>query len=270
MNASTTIFGEETFQEEILVFKYEGEKFANHEININELIAELKGVDVLIAEVVKYYKQKHNLTDADVSFEVLVKIEDGSIKEIIRIVKKNATTIALASSFVMPFLNSGFDYYLNNRETGNPETVEILENSPKIRRSFEDILMPITGSDNNISIQNGDNVYNITYEQKQEIVDEIKRHDEFLVDEEKVIEEDLMGRISVSRYDDLDPFSFRINETARDIPLHFNDLEFDLSDRQEFLGQELIIKADVTYKNDVRKSIVVKEYKELAKLFEEK
>lgn len=270
MNTSKTIFGEETFQEEILVFKYEGEKFANHEININELIAELKGVDVLIAEVVKYYKQKHNLTDADVSFEVLVKVEDGSIKEVIRIVKKNSTAIALVSYFVMPFLQSGFNYYLNNRETNNPETIEILENSTKIRRSFEDILMPITGSDNNISIQNGDNIYNITYEQKHEIVDEIKRHEEFLVDEERVVEEDLMGIISVSRYDGLNPFSFRINETSKDIPLFFNDLEFDLSDRQEFLGQEFIIKADVTYKNDVRKSIVVKEYKELARLFEKK
>ncbi|NCS68145.1 hypothetical protein GW777_07255 [Candidatus Peregrinibacteria bacterium] len=262
-----TIFGDVMQKEEVLVFKYEGEKFATHEININELISELKGVDVLIAEVVRYYKQKHNLLDADVSFEVLVKVEDGSIKEIIKIVKKNATTLTLISTFVMPFLQSGFDYYLNNRETDNTETVEILENSQKIRRSFEDILTPINGDGNQVSIQNGNITYNINVTQKEEIVDQIKRHEEALEEQENVVEEDLMGVVSISRYDDPNPFSFRVNETNKDIPLYFHDLEFNLEDRQEFLGQELVIKADVTYKNGTRKSITVKEYKELANLF---
>ena len=52
MNTTDTIFGESIPNEEYLVFKYEGEKFAKHEIDINELISELKGVDTLIAEVV--------------------------------------------------------------------------------------------------------------------------------------------------------------------------------------------------------------------------
>lgn len=269
MSTVNTIFGEQIPGEEYLVFKYDGEKFVDHEININELISELKGVDTLIAEVVKHYRVKNNLSESDVNFEVLVKVEDGSIKEIIKIVRKNASTVALVSTFVMPFLQSGFEYYLSHRENGDPETVEILENSSKIRRSFEDILMPITGNDNEISIHNGDVVYNITHEQKEAIINEIKIHEEALAEEESVIAEDLMGVISVSRYDDPNPFSFRVSETSKDIPLYFQDIEFDLEDRQEFLGQELIIKADVTYKNNARRSILVKEYKEVAKLFEE-
>ena len=168
----------------------------------------------------------------------------------------------------MPFLVSGFDYYLNHRETDNPETIEVLESSKKIRKSFENILAPVTGDDNKVNIHNGDNIYEINIEQKKEIIEEIQKHEELLSDKEVIKEEDLLGVVSVSKLYDISPFNFRVNETTQDIPLFFHDINFNLEERQDFLGKELIIKAEVTYKDNKRISIMVKEYKLVNHLFE--
>lgn len=262
------IFNENLIKEEIITFVYKGNKFSNNEIELDSLITELKGIEVLVKETIEFYRKKRNLLPDEVLFDVYVKVEDGSIKEIIKIVKKNATTFTLIGTFVMPFLQSGFNYYLNNRETSDPEVIEILESNKKIRKSFENILIPITGDDNVISINNGDKTYNINIEQKKDIVQEIQRHEELLSDKEVTKEEDLLGVISVSKLYDLSPFNFRVKETTQDIPLFFTDINFNLEERQEFLGKELIIKAEVTYKGDKRISIIVKEYKLVDHLFE--
>ncbi|MDP3726641.1 MAG: hypothetical protein Q8R36_05645 [bacterium] len=262
------IFHENLIKEEIITFTYRGDKFSSNEIELESLISELKGIEVLIKETVEFYRKKRNLSGEEVSFEIYVKVEDGSIKEVIKIVKKNAVTFTLIGTFVMPFLQSGFDYYLNNNETNNPEVVDALETNKKIRKSFENILTPITGDDNVVTIHNGDNVYNINFEQKKKIIEGIKRHEELLSDKEVVKEEDLMGIVSISKLYDVSPFSFRVSETVQDIPMFFSDIEFNLEDRQDFLGRELVIKADVTYKEGRRISLMVKEYKPVEHLFE--
>lgn len=261
------LFAENLINEEIITFTYKGEKFSSHEIQLDQLVTELKGIEVLIRETVEYYRKKKNLNPEDVNFEIYVKVEDGSIKEVIKIVKKNATTLTLLSTFVMPFIQSGFEYYLNNHQTDNQETVEILQDNKKIRKSFDNILAPITGNDNSVVINTGNITYNITMEDKKEIQDSIARHEELLADTETKKQEDLMGVISVSKLYDTSPFNFRIKETTQDVPLFFTDLNFNLHERQEFLGKELLIKAEVTYKGDKRISILVKEYKFVENLF---
>lgn len=261
------LFAKNLINEEVITFTYKGEKFSSHEIQLEQLVIELKGIEVLIKETVEYYRKKKNLSPEDVDFEIYVKIEDGSIKEIIKIVKKNSGMIALLCQFVMPFIQSGFDYYLNNRETDNQETIEILQDNKKIRKSFDNILAPITGNDNSVVINTGDVTYNITLEEKKEIQDSIARHEELLSDTETKKQEDLMGVISVSKLYDTSPFNFRIKETTQDIPLFFTNLDFNLHERQEFLGKELLIKAEVAYKGDKRISILVKEHKFVENLF---
>ncbi len=262
------IFDENLIKEEIITFTYKGDKFSNNEIELDNLICELKGIEVLIKETVEFYRKKLNLSHEEVIFDVYVKVEDGSIKEIIKIVKKNAAAFTLIGTFVMPFLQSGFNYYLNNRETDNTETIEVLESNKKIRKSFENILVPITGNDNVVSIHSGDNIYNINLEQKKDIINEIQKHEELLSDKEIKKEEDLLGVVSVSKLYDVSPFNFRIKETTQDVPLFFTDINFNLEERQDFLGKELIIKAEVVYKGDKRISITVKEYKLIEHLFE--
>lgn len=261
------IFGENLINEEIITFTYKGEKFSSFEIEIDQFVTELKGIEVLIKETIEYYRKKKNLNPEDVNFEIYVRVEDGSIKEIIKIVKKNAGMIALVGQFVMPFIQSGFDYYLHDRETENPEVIQVLEDNKKIRKSFDNILAPITGNDNSVVINTGDVTYSITLDEKEKIVDSIQRHEELLADTETKKQEDLMGVISVSKLYDTSPFNFRIKETTQDIPLFFIDLNFNLHERQEFLGKELLIKAEVTYKGDRRISILVKEYKFVENLF---
>ncbi len=261
------MFDEELVKEEIITFTYTGEKFSKNEIAIASLTSELKGVEVLLKETVDFYKKKHNLSADDVAFDIFVKIENGSIKEVIKIVKKNATTLTLLGTFVMPFLQSGFEYYLNNQQTEKLETVELLESSKKIRKGFEDILVPITGDDNKVVINTGNITYEVNTEEKEKIVDSMKRHEELLENIESTREENLIGVVSVSKLFDISPFNFRVNETTQDVPLFFIALNFNLEERQDYLGQEWLIKANVKYKNSRRISIEVIEFKPLDKLF---
>ncbi|MDP3999063.1 MAG: hypothetical protein Q8P76_00510 [bacterium] len=261
------IFGENLTQEEVIIFTYKGDKFINSEIELSGLISELRGIEVLIRESVEFYRKKHRLSDSEVIFDIYVRVEDGSVKEVIRIIKKNATVLTLLGTFVMPFLQSGFDFYLNRRKDTNSEIVEILEGNKKIRKSFEDILIPITGNDNSVTINAGNVTYEINNSAKEQIMEELKKHEEVLSEKEIIKEEDLFGVISVSKLYDASPFSFRVNETARDIPLYFSDINFNLEEKQGFLGKELLIRARVTYKNDRRISITVLGYKSVAKLF---
>lgn len=146
------IFNDDLVKEEIITFTYKGEKFSSNEIEIGNLVSELKGIETLIKESIEFYRKKHGLSAEEVSFNIYVKIENGSVKEIIKIVKKNAAVYTLVTYCVMPFLQSGFEYYLNHNQSDNAEVVEVLDSNKKIRKSFEDILVPITGNDNGVSL----------------------------------------------------------------------------------------------------------------------
>lgn len=262
------LFGENLLQEEIITFTYAGDKFTSHEIEICDFATQLKGIETLIKETIEFYRVNNKLSTGEVSCDIYVRIEDGSIKEIVKVVKKNATVLALLGTFVMPFLQSGFEYYLNHRNTGNAEAIQILEDNKKIRQSFGNIIAPIGGDNNRVIINSGDVTYEVCGSDKEVIVDEIEKHEELISKKETIKEEDLIGVVSVSKVYDPSPFSFRINQTTQDLPLYFENANFTLHDRQDFLGKELAIRAKVTYKNERRISISVIEYKSINKLFE--
>ena len=71
-----------------------------------------------------------------------------------------------------------------------------------------------------------------------------------------------------ARYMTSVPLISRIKDTIEDIPISFKDKEFDLHEKQEFLGKELIIKASVTYKGGKRISVLVNDYQQLNNLFQ--
>lgn len=262
------LFNEKLLEEEIITFTYGGESFSGHEVKIENLISELKGVETLVKEIVLIYKEKHNLSSDDVDFQIYVKFEDGSIKEVIKLVKKNATVLSLAGTFIMPFISSACDYYLNKSDDKASEVGQILVDNKKIRKSIENILGPVSGGDNYIVIQNCNVTYNINYEEKGQIVQKILRQDQDSANLIEVKEESMLGIISASKVYDVSPFNFRIKDTVEDIPISFKDKEFNLHEKQEFLGKELVIKASVTYKGGKRVSVLVNEYQQVNSLFQ--
>ena len=271
------LFGEKIIKSEKLIFTYAGESFSDHKINLKDFIDELQGINFLIEETIKEYVSSGKISKEDAEFEISIKIENGSIKEIIEFVKKNPTTAAsLVLSVIMPFLQTGFDYYLNkdnlNNNLENNEVVQIIKENKNIRKGFEKTLTPIKGDDNLLVINTGDgNInLNINLSDKNKIIKGIKEDDEESKSQEEIKIENLHGVVSVSKLYDPHPFNFRIQGTENDIPMYFNDLEIDLKKNKDYLGKEMIIEAKVTYKNNRRILIEVLKYLFIDKLFDGK
>lgn len=270
----TNLFGEKMIEEEKLIFTYTGESFSNHEINLKDFIDELQGINILIEETIKEYVKLGKISKEDALFDISIKIEDGSIKEIIKFVNKNKATVGLITALVVPFLQSGFDYYLNKDNLGgnfeNNEVVQVIKDNKNIRKGFEKTLTPIKGSDNILIINTGDGdvSLNVNLDEKNKIIKGIREDEEDAKIKEEVKKENIHGVVSVSKIYDETPFNFRIQNTEVDIPMQFNDLKIDLEKQQEFLGKEMIIEAQVTYKNNKRFLIEVLEYQFMNKLFD--
>ncbi len=269
------LFGDKIIKKERLIFTYIGESFSEHKINLKDFIDELQGINFLIEETIKEYIALGKISKEEANFEISIKIEDGSIKEIIEFIRKNKTVFSLVSLVVMPFLQSGFEYYLNkdnlNNDFDNNEVVRIIKENKNIRKGFEKTLTPIKGSDNVLVINTGDGEMNlnINLDKKNKIVKGVKEDDEESKDKEETKIENLHGIVSVSRVYDVYPFNFRIQGTENDIPMQFNDLEIDLEKRQEFLGKEMMIKAKVKYKKGKKILIEVLEHTFIQNLFKE-
>ncbi len=270
----SNLFGDKIIEKEKIIFTYTGESFSDHKINLKDFIDELQGINFLIEETIKEYINLGKISKEEADYEISIKIENGSIKEIIEFVKKNKTTISLVSAIVIPFLQSGFEYYLNkddlNTNFENNEAVQIIKSNKNIRKGFEKTLTPVKGDDNILVINTGDgNVnLNINLNEKNKIIKGVREDDEDAKEKEEVKIENLHGTVSVSRVYDNYPFNFRIKGTENDTPMQFNDLEIDLEKRQEFLGKEMIIQAKVKYKKEKKILIEVLEHTFIENLFD--
>ncbi|MCA9352201.1 hypothetical protein KC866_02315 [Patescibacteria group bacterium] len=269
----TDIFGNQLVYEETLILKYEGEKFNNGEIPLDELLSELQGLKILISEILDIYVDAEKITRSETDFQIIIKIEQGSLKQIVKFIKKNETTLNLIAVFIMPFLQDTFDHYLHRNENSyqpKQEIIDALRDNSKIRNSIEKTMAPITGNGNNLVINNGDGDVNIIIntQDKNRILDGIQEDNSQQQSLEYIKEEELIGVVSVSKFYDENPFNFRVDGTEKDVQMIFlEDLDFNLERRQEFLGKKLKIKAKVTYKNQVRKLIEVQEHKFENELF---
>lgn len=270
----TNLFGEKIINNEFITFIYKGKKFSDHEINLKDFINELQGIDLLINETIKEYVRLGKISKEESVFEISVRIEDGSVKEIIKFIRKNKKAVwSVTTMVIIPFLNTGLQYYLNkdsnNNDFQNDEIVQVIKNNKNLRKGIEKTLSPIKGEDNILIINTGDGdvELNINQEQKDKIIEGIKEDNAEQDDKEEIVEENLHGIVSVSKVYDITPFNFRIQGTEDDTPMQFNDLEIDLGKRQDFLGKEMIIKGKVTYKNGKRILIEVIEHDFIENLF---
>lgn len=271
----TNLFGDKIIKKEKLIFTYTGESFSDHKINLKDFIEELQGINFLIEETVKEYVVLGKISKEEADFEISIKIENGSVKQIIEFIKKNNDTISIVSMIIIPFLQSGVEYYLNkdnlSNNLKNDEVIQIIKDNKNIRKGFEKTLTPIKGSDNILIINTGDGDVdlNINLDNKNKIIKGVKEDNEEIKNNEEIKEEKLHGIISVSKMYDTYPFNFRIKGTENDIPMQFNDLEIDLEKRQEFLGKEMIIKAKVNYKKGKKILIEVIDYTFIENLFDD-
>jgi hypothetical protein len=265
------LFGNKILNEESFEIIYKGSSFGNGKILVRDLYLELQGLESVLKESVNLLIKNNKITSEFKDFSIYVEIEKGSICEKVRVVFKNKTTIAIVGTFIIPFLNTTYDHFLNGKKT--PENnqfyheMKVVEQDSNFKNNLKNLLSPLSNNDDNMVINNGTIDINITYPQKEEIVknlneeapeDDLKKNGEFI--------ETLTGTI---RKLDLDAsgnnyFGFNIDNGQSKVPTAIKG-EFNLNDYKEVLNEPIRIKGKVKYVDDQIKHIEIESYETINK-----
>ena len=251
-----------------IILTYKGGIFDDKGVQLGDYIKSISATKLILEEVVKMQRRKEG--EIDMKYDVYVKVEDGSVTQVLNIIG-----IGL---YIMPhlinFFSNNISYFLGeDEEPVDSEMVAEIKNNPKIRSAFSDIVNPVVDDEGTVILHMGSGDINYTREvskdERDKIVAGIKKEDEEEDEEGYMKEEILIGTISVSKYYEPNPFSFRISHTDKDVPLVFSDLEFDSNKRKDLLGKRLQIEAVVTYKKEKVSLIEVVSFKEVGLFSEE-
>lgn len=204
-------------------------------------------------------------------FQIYIQVEQGSIKEIFKILFRNKTTIAIIGTFVIPFLNTTYDHFLNRSPEVKGEfaqEIQTIEGDQKFKKNLKAILSPLNNNDDNMIINNGTINIDIDYDKKESIC---KNIDTGVIDEEEYkkngeFEEELTGLIRMLNLDAPrnNYFGFNIDKGPSQISTSIRG-EFNLLDYLEIIDENIKVKAVVKYKDDEIKHIEIISYEILDK-----
>lgn len=257
------LFGNEILNEESFEIIYKGSSFGDGKILVRDLYLELQGLETVLRDSVNLLIKNNKIPSDFKEFKIYIEIEKGSIYEKVRVIFKNKTTIAIVGTFLIPFLNTTYDHFLNGKKTPEDNQfyseVKTVEQDSNFKNNLKNLLSPLSNNDDNVLINNGSININITYPQKEEIVrsldeevgdDEFKKNGEFT--------ETLTG---VIRKLDLDAsgnnyFGFNIDNGPSRIPTAIKG-EFNLNDYKEIINEPIKITGKVKYVDDQIKHIEV-------------
>lgn len=267
----TDLFGNVFLNEESFEITYRGSSFGEGKILVRDLYLELQGLESVLKDSVGLLIKTGKLNNDFRDFKIYIEIEKGSIFEKVKVVFKNKTTIAVVGTFLIPFLNTTYDHFLNGRnvDVGNKfyQEVKAVEGDSSFKQNLKNVLSPLGNNDDNVLINSGTININITYAQKGEILrnleeetpdDELKKNGEF--------EEVLSG---VIRKLDLDAtssnyFGFNVDNGPARIPTSIKS-EFNLNEYRDIINEPVKVRAIVRYKDDEIKHIEIISYELLKK-----
>lgn len=266
---TTDLFGNEIINEESFEIAYKGSSFDEGKILISDLYLELQSLESLLKDSIDLMIASQKLTKEFKNFKVYIIIEKGSIFEKIKVVFKNKTTIAVIGTFLIPFLNTTYDHFLNGNKNSDKsifsQEIKTVEQDQRFKNNLKNVLSPLNNNDDNIIINNG--VININYSQKEEIVKNLSEpaEDNTLRKNGDFIE----GWTGVIRKLDLDAsgnnyFGFNIENGPMRIPTSVKG-EFNLNDYKEIIDERIHIKAKVKYVDGVIKNIEIEQFELLNK-----
>lgn len=260
------LFGNSIINEESFEIIYKGSSFGDGKILIRDLYIELQGLETILKESVNLLIKNNKIPSDFHDFKIYIEIEKGSIFEKIRVIFKHKTTIAIVGTFLIPFLNTTYDHFLNGKKTSNDsqfyQEIKTIEQDSNFKNNLKNILSPLSNNDDNIFINNGSINININYPQKEEI---IKNLDEESDDgEPKKNGEFSKVLTGVIRKLDLDAsgnnyFGFNIDNGPSKIPTAIKG-EFNLIDYKAIINEPIKIKGKVKYVDDQIKHIEVESY----------
>lgn len=264
-----TLFGEKLILEDQIVLVYSGDHFDDG-IPINSLINQLVALEKLARITISEYLNR-GLIDSDIpEYQILIRIETGSVKETLKVTFKNPWTYAILSMFVAPMLNTTYekalDVLIPDKENA-PVVDEIIKNNQQLRNYCSEILEPITTFGGNLTITSNDkqSVYD---KQQAELIrsflDKYEDSDETEPLKNGEFKESKMGVIRKTNLDEKSGnyFGFNIEGGEKGVPMSIEG-EFNFNDYRNLIDRPVLVTGIFRYKNEKITHIKLEKYESI-------
>lgn len=276
MSDQKNLFGEKVILEEKFQIVYSGSSFAGGLMPIKSLYTELKSLEELLKDSILIMIETGKLGAECRDYDLLIELKEGSFLENVKLIFKNKKTYKVLA-LVVPFLVVNYEMFLKKDDQGKvlgeyAEEIQMVGENSKYKKNLSNLLSPLSSNDDCIFINNGEINYNVNFDQKEEIVKNIKedeQDDEY--SKNGIFEEYLVGTI---RKLDLDAsknniFGFNISKGQSKVPTSIKG-EFNLLDYKDIIDVPIKVRANVDYKNDSIRHIEIISYEILEKKKQEK
>lgn len=249
------IFGETLITEDTLTLIYSGD-FFDDGIPIKSLIKQLESLERLTRLSVSEYINR-GMLDSDIpDYQILIKIESGSVKETLKIVYKSPWTYAILAYVVAPMLNTTYekalDVMIADKDSGGVE--DILKTNPQIRSYCSDLLSPTASYGGELTIKSSESEKTYTQQQAQTIQSYLQDFD--IEEEADPVKEGefVESRIGLIRKANLDDkknnyFGFNIDDGEKGIPMSIKG-EFHFNDYRDLIDKPVVVTGTYRYKQD--------------------
>ncbi len=246
------MFGQKLERSEKFEIIYDGPSFGDGTIIVSSLYKQLQTLEQLIDDSVSILVKENKLTSDFRDYEILIKVEEGSLKETFQVVFNKGTAKKAAPTLIVGLIIATYTHFLSGGQSKAEEyyknEISQIESNDRYKSNLVNALSPLSNNNDSVVIHNGDVNINITLDNKQELEALFNTEDEAAKNGE--FKESLEGSI---RKLDLDAsgsnyFGFNISGGQSRIPTSING-EFNLNDYRDIIDAHIKIDANVKYKN---------------------
>jgi hypothetical protein len=259
-----TLTGENIGNEEIFRIVYSGDTFSDGLIPLHVLQTELKSLESIVNRSIEILIRTGKLTKYHKKYDVFILIEKGSIMETVKIIFKNPISGIILTAIVGPLITTTYEHFLNSSNNTDQfkDEIQLIQGDKNYKNDLKQVLSPLSGNNDNIIINHGTINLTISTEDKKTIEKQLDV-EEYDVDilKDGIFDETLQG---VIRKLDLDAhganyFGFTVDGGETRVPTSVAS-SFNLNDYRDILGEHVVIKAHVKYKDGEMKHIEILSY----------
>ena len=166
------LFGQKLENEEKFEIVYSGPSFGGGTIVVSKLYKQLQTLEQLIDESVSVLVKENKLTSDFKDYEILVKVEEGSLKEIIQVVFSKETAKKAVPTIIAGLIIASYTHFLNKSENDEDyykNEITQIESNEKYKNNLINALSPMSNNNDSVLIHNGDININISVDDRQEL-----------------------------------------------------------------------------------------------------
>jgi hypothetical protein len=261
-----TLFGEDLVSQDQITIIYSGEHFDNG-VPLNALIDQLVTLEKFTRLCVSVYINKGFIDEDIPEYQILIRIEHGSLKEIVKVIYKSPWTYAILSYVVAPMLNTTYEKALDvliPDKSKSAEVEEILKDNPQLRTYCAALLEPITKFGGELTISTSDSQAIYSQQQAEEIKSYLQTFDAEGEVEPMKEGEFVESRIGLIRKTNLDDqhanfFGFNVEGGQKGVPMSV-DGQFNFNDYRDLIDKPVVVTGTYKYKGDKITHIKLEKY----------